>query len=78
MSRWLPFMANLCAVAAIGLFVSAGYLLWREKSGDETTIVIEEPTRVLAGLQPQKEYDIEFRVRNLSWREVRIVGASLT
>jgi hypothetical protein len=78
MSRWLLVLSNLFALVAIGLFVCAGYLHWREGTRDDVSIVVEEPSRVLTGLQPKKEYDVEFRVRNLSWREVRIVGASVT
>lgn len=65
--------AGCLAVAGLGCFVLAGYLAFLPVTPG---YVVEQPDRRLEGLVPGRDHEVEFRVCNLTARDLRALGAA--
>jgi hypothetical protein len=70
-SRFLSRLFGL--LAAVGIFCAIGLFLLRSTAA-KSVVSVEEPSRVLNDLIPKRDYDVDFRIRNRTGRNSRIVG----
>ena len=70
-------LARVVGAAALGgCFCAVCLFLWLLVG--RTSVVIDEPNRVLNDLVPLRDYDVDFRVHNQTGRTLRIVGMAIT
>lgn len=69
-------LVRVVGAAALGGCFCAVYLfLWLLVG--RTSVLVDEPNRVLNDLVPLRDYDVDFRVHNQTGRTLRIVGMGI-
>lgn len=66
-------LSCLLLFVSLACLLMAGFVYVRPP-GSEAGLVVERPSRVVEGLAPGREYDIEFRIHNRTGRTLRVVG----
>ena len=77
-ARLLRGLSHCCMVAAAGLFALSAYLYWQYVEDQKEAFVIEDPQRTLEGVPGGTTQELEFLIRNLSRRPIRVVGAEFS